>query len=193
MTTLEDLLATAAPRETLVSVCARGDLVALHDDLTEQLAGGSGAPTLAGEPELVAIAERIGEVEAEIDASSLTFRLRGLSRKAWADLLAKHPPTRDQLKRGLDNNELAFPQAAIAATVVEPELSVAKSEQLAESLPMGEWMKLWTATLGLNLGSLQTPKSAAAAAVRRMNDESLATPPTEASLAASSSDEPAAP
>lgn len=193
MTTLDDLLATAAPRETLVSVCGRGDLVALHDELTEQLAAGAGEPTLGGDPQIVAIAERIGEVEAEIDASSLTFRLRGLSRKAWADLLAKYPPTREQLKRGLDNNELTFPQAAIAATVVEPELSVAKSEELAESLPMGEWMKLWTATLGLNLGSLQTPKSAAAAAVRRMNDESLATPPHEASPETSSSESPAAP
>ncbi len=186
MSRLDELIGRAKPRETVVSICFRGDLVDRHDELERQMATGSGEPTLSGNPQIVELANEIDQVEQELEAESITVRVRGLSRKAWADLLAAHPPSREQLSRGLDNDERTFPAAAIAACADEPALTVEKAEELAEHLPVGEWMKLWMAVLGLNLGSLQTPKSAAAAAVRHMNGASLVTPPTEESPAASS-------
>lgn len=177
----------AEPLRTEVTVCLRGDLFNAHASLVAELET-KRVETLGGTQGVVELSQRIAAVEAEIETKSRTFTVECIGHKRWADLLAQHPPTKEQRLRGLDNDERTFPQAAIAASVVDPKLTPAQVEKIAAKAPTGEWIKLWSAVLGVNLGGLQAPKSQAAAAILRANDGSLGTPPTGASPAASSSD-----
>lgn len=168
--TTADLIARAKPRTIEVPVCSAGDLVDAHDQLTTELARyRHTSESLAGGQDgtITALAQRIADVEADMEASTVTYRVQSIGRKAWADLKAAHPPTKEEAKRGLDVNMATFPQAAIAACAVEPTVSPAEAEQLTVVLPDGEWGKLWAAVLGVNLGVMDTPKSAAAAAILR--------------------------
>lgn len=170
--TTAQLIEQAKPRTITVPVCARGDLVDAHDAATSELAthrGDSGSLAGGADASIAAVAQRVSDIEAEMEASTVPYKVQSIGRKAWADLKALHLPTREQAKQGLDVNMGTFPQAAIAASCVEPSVSPAESEQLTQVLPEGEWNKLWSAVLGVNLGVMDTPKSAAAAAILRAN------------------------
>lgn len=167
-----DLIARAKPRTLEVPVCSAGDLVDAHDALTRELAqhrNTSESLAGGGDPSITALARQIADLEDEMAASTVTFKVQSIGRKAWADLKAAHPPTPTERKQGLDINMATFPQAAITACAVEPAVSPAEAEQLTVVLPDGEWGKLWSAVLGVNLGVMDTPKSAAAAAILRAN------------------------
>lgn len=164
---VDDLIASAAPRTKPVRVCARGDLVDRHAALVAEMAAvtEAGTGSIAGNPEVEAIAARIVAVEEEQEASTLTIVLRSVSRRAWADTLAKNPP-RPQDK-GLDHNPVSFPPAAVALCAAEPEISVDQATKLADTLPPGEWLKLWNAALALNLAETPHPKLAVASEIAR--------------------------
>lgn len=169
------LLAQATPRTVTVPVCARGDLVDAHDKIERQLAGqrqpNSGSLAGSAAPDLTDLARELQDLEAEIEANTVTYTVRSIGKRAWSDLKRQHPPTREEAKRGIDANMDTFPPVAIAACC-DPEITVEQSEQLTQVLPEGEWNKLWAAVLGVNLGVLDTPKSAAAAAILRTNGNS---------------------
>lgn len=167
-----DLIARAKPRTLEVPVCSAGDLVDAHDKLTSDLArfragGDSGSLAGGAEPKITDLAQQIVDLEAEMAEATVIYRVQSIGRKAWADLKALHPPTPAERKQGLDINMATFPQAAIAACAVEPTVSPAEAEQLTVVLPEGEWGKLWSAVCGVNMGVLDTPKSAAAAVILR--------------------------
>ncbi len=166
------LLDQATPRTVLVTVTTRGDLVDAHDILERQLAtqrqpnGGS----LAGEasPDLTEIAEQLVAIEAEMEECSATYSVRSLGHLPWTDLKRQYPPSRDEIRQGLDVDMAKFPNAAIAACCT-PAITIDQAEKLGHALPEGEWNKLWSAVLGVNMGVMDTPKSGAAAAILRMN------------------------
>lgn len=190
MTTVDEFLATAAPRTITVPVCSRGDLVDEHDALQERLNAMPSDSLVGTGSEGAAVAGRISELEAEIERCTLQVKVRSIGNRAWADLKARHYPSKEERQQGLDVHMVTFPVAAVAASVVEPELTATQVEQMSERLPTGEWMKLWTAVLGVNLGVLDTPKSVAASAVLRANEHSSTTSDPDGSLAAGSSDDP---
>lgn len=182
---LDELIATASPRTQTVQVCARGDLVARHEELVEQLGATAGTGSLGGNSDAHRISEEIVAVEEAMDASTLSITLRSVSRKVWADLLAKHPPGREH--KGQDHNPETFPPAALAACAVEPPITVEQATKLADTLPTGEWNKLWLAMIGLNVVAMPHPKLAAATELLRANGRSSTTSADTDSLAAPSS------
>jgi hypothetical protein len=110
----------------------------------------------------------------------------------WANLMVKHPPTKEQRKENprLDHNPETFPLAAMAASCVEPSGATVESFQRldASGVPSAVFDELWVTCLDANLGA-GIPKSAAAGVIRRLSGRSATTPAPAASPDPSSSDE----
>lgn len=163
MATFEDVLAAAAPVTRTVPLCLAGDLQAEWEDLERQrrdlatrpadsLAGGGG--------ELREIAERMNTLREEMQAKTVTFRIRGLPKRRWSDLIAKHGPREQDRDEGLDYNAETFPVAALAACCVDPELSEEQAARLVDDiLTNGQWALLWRAILEANNRAVDIPKS----------------------------------
>lgn len=189
---IADLIATARPRTIEVRVCARGDLVDRHAILSAQLndaAKSDDDASLAGNPAVAELSQQIVDVEAEQEASTVTFVLQSIPRRKWADLLAKHPPRPEDRAQKDDCNRLTFPPAAIVACTKSPSVSEPELYRLINDvLPSGEFGKLWTAALGLNILENPHPKLAAATELARLNGASSTTPVNAASPGPSSLD-----
>lgn len=169
-----------APPEETVRICVRGDLVADKEWAEKQLVASKSknpAPDI-GDPEAVEqnrLAQEIQRLEEECEQASVTFRFRGLSRRAHSDLLAAHPPTEEQQRElgelGLaaTANSETFPPALVAASCIEPAgVSLAAARAAFEEWPGGTWSVLWRACLAANQGAAEVgPKSAIASAVLR--------------------------
>ena len=179
---IDDLIATAQPRTEVVRICARGDLVARHAEAVQALAETTrDDDSLAGSPDVRAAAGVVTAIEAEMEAATVSFTLASVSRKTWADLLAKYPPTKEQRRAGHDHDPVLFPPAAVAACCHEPKITEVQARQLAEVLSTGEFHKLWMTALGLNVTETPHPKLAAATELLQANEPSSTTPPPEAS------------
>lgn len=182
-------------RTATARVLIRQDLVARHAELQAELNS-----AIAGDdrenrmPVAPRVAEELLDLEAQIEQAKVEFRFRSVGRKAWADLLAKHPPTKEQVRadRRVDHNPATFPLAAIAASCVEPAMTVAEVERLERALNNSQFDTLWSKCIDANVGGLVDPKAIGASSIaRRANSPSgdSATTTDEPSLAASSSDE----
>lgn len=128
--------------------------------------------TIDHHPDRLATAERLAEIEAEMESATIEFRFRNIGHRAWADLLRKHPPTPEQKKenRGLDHNPETFPFVAMAAACVDPVMTVEQVLQL-ESSPMVDvqsWTELWSACLRACVIE-SAPKSLAAGLILRQS------------------------
>lgn len=183
---IDDLIATAQPRTQEVPICARGDLVAAHEEAVRAYQAALKADdSLAGNPASVDAAEAVTAIEAAIEAATVTIVVRSVSRDAWADLLRDHPPSKEERRAGHDYNPKTFPPAAVAACT---DLTLEQSQALASEredgtpvLPPGEWAKLWTATFMLNVTETPRPKLAAATDLLRASGRSSTTSVPEAS------------
>jgi hypothetical protein len=175
---IAQLIATAQPRTSEVRVCARGDLVDRHAALVAQLAEAERnvekTASIAGDPEVARIAGEIVAVEAEQEASTVTFKLANVTRREWADLLAAHPPRPED--KGLDHNADTFPPAAVAACSKSPKITEERAAELLDKLPPAESSKLWLAAVGLNVTGTPHPKLRAATELVQANVGSSTTP-----------------
>jgi hypothetical protein len=188
---IDELIATAQPRTEKVRICARGDLVARHQEAVVALgAATEGDDSLAGSPATREAAGAVVAIEAEMEAATVTFTVASVSRQRWADLLAAHPPSKEERRAGQDHDPKRFPVAVVAACTKDPAMTVEQAGQLAGVLPSGEWNKLWLAILGLNVTGIPAPKLLAATELLQANGTSSTTPldegsPEDGSLAGS--------
>jgi len=171
------------PRTATAAVCNRNDL------FDEHTAAQAALQTATEPGDVRAAAELVTEIEAKIEAATRTFTFRSVSTLEWANLIAKHPPTDEQLRKDplADHNAETFPPAAAAASSADG-LTIPQVETMRRKLRHGEWLKVWGAVLGVNLGVLDVPKSLLAGVVLRQNGGSGTTPASTASPGPSSSD-----
>ena len=171
------------------------DLTDRHDRLNTEFARASKDQSIANRS--AEIARQLVELEDEIDGYWVEFKVRALPRKGWADLLAAHPPTKEQarLHSDLSFNPETFPAAAIAACLVEPEMTL-EQVQILENGTDGEggltdaqFSSLFNAVVSVNVSGLAAPKSLAAGVARRLSEQSEPQPITSGFHALSSSDE----
>lgn len=189
---LDAVLASATPATADAKVCFRNDLLDRHTGLEVELAAAVAADQKRNKGhQAPAIAERIEALQAEIDGSLVPFRFQSIGRRAWVALRLQHPPTDEDKKIGAEFNSLTFPDAAIAASAVDPVVAVEDVARIAEKLNDREYDKLWKATLAANLGVVVgAPKSVLASAVLQLRngDTSTTSPPTESLLASEPDD-----
>ena len=129
------------------------------------------------EPQAIACAERVREIEDRIEDAKTAFRFVAIGRRKWADLVALHPPSKDDLKRDAraDINSATFPIAAVAASCADPKMSEDEARRLEMALNDTQWQRLWSDCLEVNLGGLATPKSHLAGSILRASEPSATT------------------
>lgn len=182
---IDELIATAQPRTHQVRICARGDLVAAHEQAVEAYRQAlEGDDSLAGSADSKAAAEAVVAIEDEMDASTVEIAVSAVSRKVWADLLAANPPTKEQKRLGHIYNPDTFSVAMVAACV--KDLDEAKAKELSEAIPHAEWAKLENAAFALNVTETPHPKLPAATELLRANGQSSTTSDPEGSREAGS-------
>lgn len=151
MASIEDILARAKPRTEVTTICLVGDLRAEHTRLTTELETlQQMQPTrkmTAGTGEMRAVAERIQQLEVDIQKAMQEFQFRGISEPELEALRDRFPPREGKRETW---NVVAASPAFVAACAVEPTMTEAQAEQLRKSLAQGDWDTLveaaWSAT-----------------------------------------------
>ena len=157
---IEDVIGAAKLPEHTVRLCLRGDLAAEHERLEAELAALSDwqASSIADEDPRRPLAEQVRAVEDEMAESTETFTFRALGRRKYRELMDAHP---DPKGEGMFNAD-TFPQALVAASSIDPEMSVVDAERLFDVLNAGQVELLFMGAYVVNEGPTQVPFSKAA-------------------------------
>lgn len=174
---IKALLADAHLPERTVPICLRGDLVAEHEELERRLEEATRRPIDSlegnGTGELV---DAITALEERMRASTVVFRLRALPKPVWRELIAAHPPRKNDdgdpvpEDAAVGLNMETFWDAITRACLVYPEV-----DEEAWSLMAGKDGRLTDRQLGqlsdaawaVNRGDVDVPFSRAASRERR--------------------------
>ena len=194
MATIEEILATAENPDfhrvqtaTIYTVSQKlRDEHAELDALLPTLV----SDTIDDHPDRLKTAKRLAEIEAEFDKSKIEFRFRSIGHHAWANLLRDNPPTKAQREadRAMDHNPETFPFEAMAASCIDPVMTVEDVRRLEASalIDVKAWSELWAACLTANVVAA-APKSLAASLILSSSVGSAKRRTTSESRAASSS------
>lgn len=166
-------------------ICLRQDLLAEHRRLEEELVAAN-----ANDRDPTEIAQRIAALEVELAEARQTFRFQALGREEYADLIAAHPPTAEQREadKGLDHNPETFPAALIAASSLDPKLTVKQAQRIDKQWRLADFRKLYDAALMVNVGVTdEAPKSVLAGVILGRSADSGTTSARKASRGRSSS------
>lgn len=182
---IEDLLSMAtAPRRT-VAICVRGDLVIRAEDLRTRWQAAVDYDRDHNTPSTAPVLwDQLAEVEHEAKAATVDFTVQAISSTVWRRLVAEHPPPRDE---GWLWDPETFPVAALAACCVEPAMTEDHAGELADKLSNGQWQKLFTAVMTVNVGDDLVPFFATATDDPPATEPNSTTAPATESLTASSS------
>lgn len=158
-----------------VAVVQRAGLIAEHARIEAEIAGHHSTGSLGGPPS--ELLDRLRDLEAEIERSALVVRLRALGTRQWSDLLAEHPPKKDQAQLGAQWNPETWEPAAVAACAVEPTITDEQATRMRDAIPPGEWRALVLAVLELHGERVVPPKSLLLSALALASGDSSTTPP----------------
>lgn len=169
MADIADVLATATPPTKVVPLCLAGDLQGEWEELERQRQALLSRPrgdSLAGETgELRAVEELMDGIREQMEKATVPFRIRGLPKRRWSDLLARHQPREQDKTQGLDYNADTFPVVALAACCADPVMTEEQAARLVdEVLTQGQWSELWWAILQANNRKVDVPKSVSGSA-----------------------------
>lgn len=169
---IEDVFADAKLPRRAVPICLRGDLVAEWQDLErrfKQAQATADDDTLASKnsAEAIELAQQMADLEKQMRAATRTFRLQGLPRSKWRELLKAHPPREDSPEdQQAEFNRDTFGVAALAACCTMPTITPAQAEKLVDVLTDGQWTELFAHIWTMNTGRVEIPFSLAASAIR---------------------------
>jgi hypothetical protein len=142
------------------------------------------------DPQMPVIAQQLLDLEAEIAGAKSTFVFKCVGTSAWLELSSKFPPTKAQLatNKMADHDPDRFQPAAIAASCIDPVMTVEQAKRLRDVTSISQWAELWQACVQANMGT-DSPKSTAAGAILRVKQRFDNTAAAEGSPEASFSDE----
>lgn len=177
-------------RVATARVLLRQDLTARHAELDAELQAALERDAITNEPDKApAIAKQLRDLETEIEEAKVEFRFANIGHRAWADLLAKHPPKQEKGGRRSNDpfNPATFPAAAIAAACIAPEgVDEAAAKRLEVALDESQFAALFNAAVDANVGGTVDPKSAAAGMILQASERFARTAANAESLAANS-------
>lgn len=163
MGALAKIAAEASRPECSVVLCTAGALNARHQELERQLVAEArkDRTSLADGGRRREIAEQMQSVGEQMRAHEHTFTFRGMSRRDWSDLTAKHPP-----RAGVNErlNVDTFLPAVILACLVEVDGEPADATEdevdaLLDVLNEGQRDALFGAAWTANTGGVSVPFS----------------------------------
>lgn len=156
--------------EKTVPVCLALDLVEEYEDLVRAHAQAKedAAGSLAG-GEAVELARQMDQLREQMQAATVTFRLRALARPRFNSLKREHPPRKDENGGPLGRdgifgaNEDTFFEALLQASIVEPVLDEPTFRLLVdERLSEAQFQHLTDVAYFLNVRRIDLPFSSAA-------------------------------
>lgn len=93
---VKELIATAQRAVRTVDICLRADLVDEYELLEARIAKAKeAAQESLGGVDTGAMEARMAELRAEMAENSVTFRIRGLPKREFAELASQYPPRED--------------------------------------------------------------------------------------------------
>lgn len=113
-------------------------------------------------PQAPGLVKQLEALEQEFRDSVVTFTFQDIGRSRFEALVETHPPTEAQLKKHGDQlswNPDTIPAALIAATCVEPEITLEDAEQLVTDWSTGDVQLLFNAALQVCLETASVPFS----------------------------------
>lgn len=173
---------TVKRAEKIVELCLDMSLRVEWEQAHEELlraGGGTKDERLAGGGRSKASA-RIRELEKQMRASVVEFRLRGLPRGEWSAKVAKHPPRKDNDQdRALGVNSATFwdevmPLSVVSITDANGPVDFDMATDwvaLADEMTDAQYGEFVSALLELNRGSTSVPFSLAASRPNRDSSE----------------------
>jgi hypothetical protein len=146
-----------------VSLCLAGELVEEHARLEQELAELPPPTSLGDGGAKREVAQKILDVETEMRESTVEFHLKALGAKVWT-LFWGSMPSRTEKESDDAWSERIFPFYAdmVSRCCAEPRMTLAQVTELADLLHSGAWNSLVNNCLGLNMGGVDLPNSAAA-------------------------------
>lgn len=193
MLNIDEVIASAKLPEKTIPMVLRGDLQAEWEDLERQLRAEEDSDdnvSLAGNPKARELSERMEKLAETMREHEVVFRFRGLSSKAYSDLLTQHRAPEDKRDEAVDGMDWdTFPAALIAACAVDPAMTLQQAERLNEAVSHRQWDDLFATAMACNRAQVSVPFSLSASAIRAATAPSSKQPEPGASPARSSSDE----
>jgi hypothetical protein len=116
--------------------------------------------------------KELEELEEQVRAKTRTLVFDGIGWGAWRQLLAKHPPAKDQVEtferavqlgfmphaiQNIGFNAETFVPAAIAASAAEPTITPEEAADFLAAAPAGVLDRVWAAVLEVNLAGADDP------------------------------------
>lgn len=193
-------VARARPKVGRVPLCLDGALRDEHARLSAVLARARASDdSLDGGQSDVAVAQRLTEVEAEMDEVTAEFVFEGKGRGGWRRMKADFPPQENDVAHGVDFDSDRFPFHAMAECLVSPASIEIGDETVAldadgfmaleDVLDDVQFEALWLTVIQLHTGdkrSVNRPESLAARSVLEQSARLRSVPPSDSeSLAAS--------
>lgn len=131
--------------------------------------------TINPSAETKAAADAVQDIEAQMQAATLTFELEAQRRDAWEAFEAAHPPREDNETDKQFSIDLSALDAMIAASIVAVtdhdskavEFAVADWADLADEISTAQWQDFALATLAVNRGVKAAPFSQSASRTTR--------------------------
>jgi hypothetical protein len=193
MSDVDALIMGARAAEDTYTVCTRADLLAefgkLDQDLRTALKARIADPRIEGAG-TADISARAQDLQEQIRASTVEFRLRALAPKRWQALVAAHPPRQTDAGGVHEddhmnvNNETFFP-VLIRASVVTPKLQdetwEALLDQDGERLSNAQYQAWANKCWNLNVKDVGVPFSYAASLTMRLSEDDSSSPDDSAS------------
>lgn len=153
MADIEEILAAKKPRHETAWILVDPDLQAKHQDLVDRLDEAKDAEKgreKGWRTEVPRLEAELDQLEAEIAAQRHPFQFKSLGRTKYGALLDEFPPregNRTDRLTGFDSDE--FPPALLAASAVDPEMTVAHAKEIwgGEDWSDAETTRLFQAAL----------------------------------------------
>lgn len=164
---IDAMLASAKLPEETVPLCLRPDLRQQWETLeTELINARTQRNTMAPTTREQELAVEIRAVEAEIADNTLKVRMRGLTHQPWTELVAAHPPRKDNFAdQNVGINEETFIPALIKAQMIEPVMADEQVEKLLDVISDAQYQMLSNAAWALGRADRNRPVFSRAASL----------------------------
>ncbi len=142
-----DHLRKKQPFERVVPIPLNAEAVQAFKDASDAL-----AKVEMAKGDTTSAASAYETARQALQAETVDMRFRAIGRKAYDALVLQHPPGEDQKAKHpeMTYDLESFSVALIAASCVEPAMTVDEVLELAENWNVGEYMQLWMAALEVN-------------------------------------------
>ncbi len=149
MIDLAQHLNSATTPERVVPICLRGDLTGRLKDAEAYL---QAIQHDGDEVATIRARARVQRAKQEVQDAALPFRLRGLTREEWRQLVDQHPAREGESSdRLLGFDPEAFLPALVRACLVDPVPTDEQWRQLLDSvLTFGQWDRLAAAAMDVS-------------------------------------------